>query len=89
MNNLKTIIIHIGPHKTGTTTLQNALYINREFLLSNDIFIPCAGRRNIKSAAHHNLAWELLKDSAYRPEYGNWENLIREVESCQQKTIII
>ena len=36
MSNGRKIILHIGLPKTGTTTIQNALYANREFLLKQE-----------------------------------------------------
>jgi len=30
---MKQVYIHIGPPKTGTTTIQNSLFINRDTLL--------------------------------------------------------
>src|SRR6476660_7445515 len=32
--------IHIGAHKTGSTTIQTFLARNRDFLLRNGIFVP-------------------------------------------------
>lgn len=33
----KTVVIHVGAHKTGTTFLQEALSLSQEYLLDNDI----------------------------------------------------
>lgn len=41
------VLIHIGTHKTGTTSLQELLYANRAALLEHGILYPDAG------AAHH------------------------------------
>ncbi|MCP4088177.1 MAG: hypothetical protein GY746_00060 [Gammaproteobacteria bacterium] len=41
------LIVHIGIEKTGTTTIQEMLFINRENLKSNGFyFLQCAGSKN-------------------------------------------
>lgn len=41
MNKKRTVVLHIGMPKTGTTSIQKTLYNNREFLLNNyDIYYP-------------------------------------------------
>ncbi len=56
----KTIYLHIGYNKTGTTAIQNSFYYNRKSLLNDGLFYPkkCRGKR--KSPAHHALAESLL-----------------------------
>lgn len=34
------LILHVGPHKTGTTAIQSALHENRELLLRGGVFVP-------------------------------------------------
>lgn len=48
----KKVFIHIGQHKTGTTSIQNFLNINRKILKKNGFIYP-----NFKSIASHPLAW--------------------------------
>lgn len=57
---MKSIILHIGYNKTGTTAIQKSLYYNRDILEKNGIYYPkkCRGKR--KSPAHHALAESLL-----------------------------
>jgi len=57
---MKSIILHIGYNKTGTTAIQKSLYYNRKILEKNGICYPekCRGKR--KSPAHHALAESLL-----------------------------
>jgi hypothetical protein len=59
----KTIYIHIGPHKTGTTTIQHALFINETLLRKNGILCPKSGRVFLDSAATHNLGFELAENN--------------------------
>ena len=48
------IVVHIGPHRTGTTTLQELLAENRTNLAEFGIYYP---EDAIGSKAHHVLAW--------------------------------
>lgn len=79
----KTIFIHIGPHKTGTTTIQSNLYLNENVLLSSGVLCPKSGRTSKTTAANHNLAWELRKkkNSRFDKDKGTWSDFIDEVKS--------
>ncbi len=57
---LKTIYLHIGYNKTGTTAIQSSFYLNRKNLKEAGLLYPdlCRGKR--KSPAHHSLAESLL-----------------------------
>ena len=48
------IVVHIGPHRTGTTSLQELLDENRLKLIDYGIYYP---KDVIDSKAHHVLAW--------------------------------
>jgi hypothetical protein len=53
------ILIHIGMPKTGTTSIQNALYSNRNLLLKEGVLIPETGRFNQQDEAHHAFFYAL------------------------------
>lgn len=40
---MQQIYIHIAPHKTGTTSIQKSLIVNRDSLFHSGYFIPRAG----------------------------------------------
>lgn len=48
------LILHLGPSKTGTTSLQTALYMNRDALLREGIFTPVFPV-SAKMESHHIL----------------------------------
>ncbi|MGB3627390.1 MAG: hypothetical protein WA989_16275 [Henriciella sp.] len=73
------LFIHIGPHKTGSTAIQSAIFSNRTYLRDNGIYVPEAGMTRAKDA-HHNLAWQISNDQPYRADLLGWEELIEEVE---------
>lgn len=89
---MSTVYIHIGTPKTGTTALQNFLCRNRETLLSQGFLYPLSGRRIHPISghySHHNLAWALSQAKAYNPEFGNWEDLLKEIKSAPLENIVI
>lgn len=48
------VIIHAGPHKTGTTSVQTLVEEHRDFLVSRGIFVP--ERRDASLVGHHVIA---------------------------------
>jgi len=84
----KTIFIHIGPGKTGTTTIQHALLKNEAILRENGILCAKSGRSFLDTAGHHNLGFELLEDQRmFDPKNGTWADLIKEINrsnDCHQ-----
>ncbi len=57
---MKTIILHIGRHKSGTTSLQKSFWGNRDVLQKNGIYYPSSSRRE---CAHHLFSEELHQDN--------------------------
>ena len=55
------VLIHIGPHKTGSTSIQRCLADNYAALLEEGVLYPEAGRRGRKGVEHlhHPLALAL------------------------------
>ena len=50
MSKKKTIYIHIGSPKTGTSSIQSFLTINNKTLIKKGIFYPLIGRKNANSS---------------------------------------
>lgn len=59
------IILHIGTHKTATTTLQDTFHINRAYLESQGVIYPHVP----PSTGHHILAADWI-DPVLPPEFG-------------------
>ena len=59
------VVLHIGTHKTATTTLQDTLATNRALLAEQGIVYPSIGR----ATGHHTLAthWIDLPKVYYEP----------------------
>lgn len=87
----KTIYVHIGPHKTGTTTIQRNLFANEEMLYGAGILCPQTGRAFPLSAGNHNLVWELRRnfDNRFDSQKGTWYDLLNELEATECSRIIL
>ncbi|HOV06683.1 MAG TPA: hypothetical protein PLV27_05435 [Anaerolineaceae bacterium] len=85
----KSIYIHIGPHKTGTSTIQYSLSQNRQQLQDRGILYPISGTLPGKPTGQHNLAWELTADERFTKRFGTWKNVIREIHNSKAEQIIL
>lgn len=68
------VILHIGNHKTGSTTIQNLLYNNRSLLFENSIYYgEFLEKQNANN--HINLVCALLKEAlVYYNVLDNYKN---------------
>lgn len=80
----KELIIHVGQHKTGSTSIQRELISLEKNEAENDVLYPCSGRAY---AGHHALASILgSSEKKWMPVI---ENLILEVSSSKKSKIIL
>ncbi len=93
----KLIFLHIGLHKTATTTIQTGLKLNVKKLLEDGYCYPCSG---LIGDAQHNLVWEVAhgdvlpwdfvaERTAFHVEYGGFEALVAELRESLAERIII
>jgi hypothetical protein len=85
----RTAFVHVGTHKTGTSSLQSMLARNDCTLESLGVFIPRSGRTDRASAGHHNIAWELGGNPQFDPIAGTFADLIDEVAACGVPSVCI
>ena len=81
------VVVHIGTHKTGTSALQNLLFINRDILEKQDFIYPQAGW----GGAHHGLAGNWVDvASEYRVSGGlqPWRQGFAQM-AAQNKTLVL
>jgi hypothetical protein len=85
----RTILLHIGFHKTGTTALQSALAAVRPQLAEAGVLYP--GRLS----AHHRAAmaatgrrWGWAGKGGRRPSSRYWQELVREATAHQGRVVI-
>lgn len=75
----KKAFIHIGTHKTGSTSIQNFIATNEGFLNHHNIYLPHIGRRHIEYADYQNIAWELSDNKKFNENDGTLEELEKEI----------
>ena len=84
----KSLFLHVGTHKTGTTSLQIILTSKETELAERGVYIPRAGRSSMFSG-HHNVAWQLNDDARFDPSLGDVRALQEEIAGAGQSTVIL
>lgn len=80
------LVLHIGGHRTGSTSIQAALYASREKLLAQGILYPSTG---LSDVAHHSLARGIRGSDSPRLFNSMLDELRREVAASKCSTVII
>jgi len=92
-----TLYLHMGTHKTASTTIQSGCVENRAALLKAGWFYPTSG---MYIFGQHNIAWELAqgrphpwnhisKNIAPRTERGGLAELMAEIEQAGSPNVIL
>ena len=85
---MRKCFLHIGTHKTATTSIQVFLDRHPEELAISGYLYPQVGRPEGASAGHHNIAWEISGDRRFRADYGGRDALFREIADTDRNVII-
>jgi hypothetical protein len=75
--------IHVGTHKTGTTSIQAFLRDNEERFAALGVLIPRAGRGQ-DAAGHHNLTQQLLGGGGFVAGRGGLDDVADELRRSGQ-----
>jgi hypothetical protein len=76
----RTCFVHIGTHKTGTTSIQAFLAANRAPLQTLGLFVPAAGGNGEDEfACHHGVVRELLGNPRFAADAGCFERVAGEL----------
>ncbi|GGU23956.1 hypothetical protein [Nocardioides albus] len=85
----KTLIVHSGTFKTGSTAIQTFLArASREGKLPPEVAYPTIGRGE-HSIQHQNLYSQLLGEVLFSPALGTWEQLVESIASGSAETTVI
>jgi hypothetical protein len=80
-------LLHIGPHKTGTTAIQDALHLARERLAAQGVVYPGTGRQPLRAilavTGQPTLLGERESDMAH------WASLVREVTGANDQRVVV
>ncbi len=83
------VLVHIGPHKTGTTAIQGTLSSNRAALLEHGVDYPgsaLAHHRQAKSLRQLHTGW--TRDGTKPPSPEEWTQLVKIVDSLPGRVVI-
>lgn len=85
----KTLIVHSGTFKTGSTAIQSFLArASQEGKLPPEVAYPTIGR-GTHSVQHQNLYSQLLGEVLFTPALGTWEQLVESIASGSAETTVI
>lgn len=68
------LILHIGMAKTGSTSIQNAMQLNRDYLMENDVFYP-AENHDDKTFFARIFRNDPYKDNFLKINFGDKKNI--------------
>jgi hypothetical protein len=78
--------IHIGPHKTGTSSIQWFLKRNRAELLKHGYFVPESGANR---GAHHALVRKLCGQELRHHQQSAGTNFVRALDETPSEAVVI
>lgn len=81
MDDRPELLLHAGPHKTGTSALQDWLTANRRSLAKQGVLFPTAGQPGTRG--QHNLYWQLAGHRRYRGDVSGWPELWQEIAASR------
>lgn len=81
---MKTLYLHIGLHKTGSTSLQSALFENLDILKARGYLLPEAGRnpRAEEKIIHSNISHDIRQARAFAPGAGGLAEVLHEIRTA-------
>ncbi|MGW0228455.1 hypothetical protein ACWDWO_09090 [Actinopolymorpha singaporensis] len=82
-----TRLLHIGPHKTGTTAVQAALFEIRDQLAEQGIYYPSYDRHPMHAVLAVTGRHSMMGDDP--PKQRHWDRLIAEVDAAGDQTGVI
>jgi hypothetical protein len=92
------IFLHVGLHKTGTTSIQVVFSAARaELLRKQSLLYPEEGCPPNAKHGQHELAWSVIRRSTYlppawtnrRPSQDVWRRLRQEIDSSDANAVLI
>lgn len=84
-----TRLLHIGPHKTGTTSLQNSIRANREEILAQGVYYGAPEGRLASNRIARSLLKLPFKDPDEVVDYEEWEDQVARVRGSTATRVIV
>ncbi|MFI9542995.1 hypothetical protein ACIHAR_03420 [Streptomyces sp. NPDC052016] len=82
-----TRLLHIGPHKTGTTAIQGALFAAKERMPAYGVEFPATSRHPMQAVLAACARPGMIGDT--RPTEGHWNRLVEQVNATGRSTSVI
>jgi hypothetical protein len=82
-----TRLLHIGPHKTGTTALQGAFHLARGRLAAHGVVYAGADRSPVRATLAVTGRPAMLGEA--RPDMALWDKLVRNVREAGDQRVVI
>ncbi|MFE1833267.1 hypothetical protein [Streptomyces sviceus] len=82
-----TRLLHIGPHKTGTTAVQGSLFAAKDQLPEHGVVFPAHSRHPMEAALAACARPAMMGDTA--PTERHWTRLLEQVGAVGAKTAVI
>ncbi len=82
-----TRLLHIGPHKTGTTAIQGAFHLARERLAAQGVVYAGADRQPMRATLAVTGRPAMLGES--RPNMAYWDKLVRAIREAGGQRVVI
>ncbi|MEU2733040.1 hypothetical protein [Streptomyces griseoviridis] len=82
-----TRLLHIGPHKTGTTSIQGALFAARDRLPEHGVEFPARTRHPMEAALAACARPAMMGDAT--PTERHWTRLLRQVDATGRRTSVV
>ena len=82
-----TRLLHIGPHKTGTTSIQGALFAARERMPAHGVAFPASSRHPMQAVLAACSRGGMIGDT--RPTERHWQQLLEQVDATGDSTAVI
>jgi hypothetical protein len=82
-----TRLLHIGPHKTGTTSIQGALFGAKEAMAAHGVDFPATSRHPMSAALAVCGRPGMMGDA--KPGERHWETLVEQVAATGRRTSVI
>jgi hypothetical protein len=80
-------LLHIGPHKTGTTAIQGAFHLARGRLAAHGAVYAGADRQPMRATLAVTGRPAMLGES--RPDMAYWDKLVRDVREAGDQRVVI
>ncbi|MEU9392689.1 hypothetical protein AB0D86_22145 [Streptomyces sp. NPDC048324] len=82
-----TRLLHIGPHKTGTTSIQGALFAAKDRLPAHGVEFPAHTRHPMEAALAACARPAMIGDIV--PADRHWTTLVKQVEATGRRTSVV